>query len=56
MNYPIDENILMNLKSLPVEDRMEHVRQICYTYNMSIDDFRVMLEGFGISNEDFFDE
>ncbi|MBO5910548.1 MAG: hypothetical protein J6Q15_03470 [Clostridia bacterium] len=46
----------MNLKSLPVEDRMEHVRQISYTYNMSIDDFRVMLEGFGISNEDFFDE
>ena len=54
MNYPIDENVIIFLKSLPYEDRMAHVSQICYINNMSSVDFELALEAFGFSSEDFF--
>ena len=56
MNYPIDEELIIFLKILPLEDRMEHVKQICHLNNIGTIDFKLILEGLGFSNEDFFEE
>lgn len=56
MNYPISEEIINFLKSLPCEDRKEHVKQICYLNNIDLEFLKVLLGIFGYSSENFFDE
>ena len=54
----MEENVdlLMNIQSLPFEDRIEHVYLICSLNGMSLIDFNVILEAFGYSSKEFFDE
>ena len=54
MSYNVDEDFIKYLKSIPLEDRLEYVKQVCSADDMG--DFYLALELHNYSKEEFLSE
>ena len=56
MDYPINEEVFMFLKSLPVADRLEHIKLLRSLNQLDDDAFNLLIEIFNYSSSNFLDD
>ena len=56
MDYPINEDVFMYLKSLPVADRLEHIKLLRSSNQLDDDAFNLLIEIFNCSSSTFLND
>ena len=56
MDYPINEEVFMYLKSLPVADRLEHIKLLRSSNQLDDDAFNLLIEIFNYSSSTFLND